>query len=199
MPLSDPAERDLLHARDITLYGYKRSDGLFDVDATIEDTKAYAFTLQDRGEITPGMPLHRMLARMTYDRSMTITAFEADTEYGPFLICPAAAPLFASLAGLSIKPGFLRAANERIGGTHGCTHIRELLQQMATVAFQTLAGQTGPARRDGTRPRVIGTCLAWAADGPVVKRDWPEFYTGPQNDGPQNDGPQNDGPQNDGR
>ena len=177
MPLSDPAERERLHTREIVLHGYQRADGLFDVEATIQDTKAYAFTLRERGEITPGVPLHRMLARMTFDTSLTIAAFEADTEHGPYLICPAAAPVFASLAGLSIKPGFLRAANERTGGVHGCTHLRELLQQMATVAFQTLAGQTGPARRD-TKPRIIDTCLAWAADGPVVKREYPKFYTG---------------------
>ena len=179
MPLSEPAPRELLHNRDITLRGYKRGDGLFDVEATIQDTKAYQFTLSDRGTIEPGVPLHRMLARMTYDpATMVVVAFEADTEHGPYALCPAAAPSFSSLAGLSIKPGFLRAANERVGGTHGCTHLRELLQQMATVAMQSTAGQRRPERPPGTRPGVIDTCLAWAADGPVVERSFPEFYTG---------------------
>ena len=179
MSLSEPAARELLHTRDITLRGYKRADGLFDVEATIQDTKTYAFTLKERGTLTPGVPLHRMLARMTYDPgTMVIVAFEADTEAGPYAICPAAAPAFSSLAGLAIKAGIHRAANERVGGTHGCTHLRELLQQMATVALQSTMGQSRPERRAGTRPGVIGTCLAWAADGPVVKREFPEFYTG---------------------
>ena len=180
MPLSEPAPRELLHNRDITLRGYKRADGLFDVEATIQDTKTYSFTLRERGEITPGTPLHRMLARMTYNpATMVIVAFEADTENGPYAICPAAAPAFSSLAGLSIRPGFLRAANERVGGTRGCTHLRELLQQMATVALQSTMGQPRPERpAGGTRPGVIDTCLAWASDGPVVQRAWPEFYTG---------------------
>ena len=69
---------------------------------------------------------------------MEITAFEAVTEYGPYSICPSAAPNFARLAGLRIGRGFIKAANERVGGVHGCTHLRELLGQMGTVAFQTL-------------------------------------------------------------
>ena len=40
--------------------------------------------------------------------------------------------------GCKIGPGFLKAAAARVGGTHGCTHLRELLQQMGTTAFQTI-------------------------------------------------------------
>ena len=47
-----------------------------------------------------------------------------------------------ALVGLQIKAGFLREVNHRVGGTVGCTHLRELLQQMATTAFQTI----NPAR-----------------------------------------------------
>ena len=43
MPLSTPASRDLLHLRDIQLRGYQREDGLFDIEAHLLDTKAYAF------------------------------------------------------------------------------------------------------------------------------------------------------------
>ena len=53
-------------------------------------------------------------------------------------MCPTAAPNFTRLEGMQIKPGFLRDATHRVGGTVGCTHLRELLQQMATTAFQTI-------------------------------------------------------------
>lgn len=193
MPLSDPQDRELLHLRDIRLRGYRRADGLFDVEAELQDTKSYGFGNQDRGWIEPGEPLHHMLARMTVDEDMTIVAFEAATERGPYAICPQAAPNFARLAGLRIGRGFLKAANERVGGTVGCTHLRELLQQMATVAFQTLfakrakrqaaanaeaTAETGGAKTDGAktggRPPLLGTCLAYAPDSPVVKRYWPQ-------------------------
>ena len=40
MPLSEPAERNLLHLRDIQLRGYQRKDGLFDIEAYLVDTKS---------------------------------------------------------------------------------------------------------------------------------------------------------------
>ena len=87
------------------------------------------------------------------------------------------ADTFSRLEGLTIKAGLLRAANERLGGPEGCTHIRELLQQMATVALQT----TFVIRKDqppSNPPRMLNTCHAYAANRSVVQRKWPEFYTG---------------------
>ena len=189
MPLSPPVDREPLHRRTIEMVGYRRADGLFDIEAHLVDTKSYAFANEDRGTIEPGTPLHGMLARMTVDIDMMIIAFEASTEFGPYTMCPQAAPNFARLAGIRVGRGFIRAANERIGGVHGCTHLRELLAQMGTVAFQTLYSvrvkrETAPnaqstADAPAARPAMLGTCLAYAPDSPVVKRTWPSFYTGP--------------------
>ena len=184
MPLSEPASRELLHNRDIELRGYRRADGLFDIEASITDTKTYPFSNVDRGEIVPGVPLHRMLARMTLGEDMVISAFEASTEFGPYTMCPDAAPLFARLAGIKVGPGFVRACNERVGGVHGCTHLRELLQQMATVAFQTMFAirrkrdTAANAVSNAAAPRLLNSCLAYSSDSAVVKRQWPAFYTG---------------------
>ncbi len=199
MPLTEPVARELLHLRDIELRGYRRADGLFDIEAILKDTKSYAFSNAERGQIDPGVPLHRMLARMTLNDEMEIVAFEAVTEFGPYGICPSAAPNFARLAGLKVGRGFLKAANERIGGVHGCTHLRELLGQMGTVAFQTLYAvrikrEAAPnavdtaqhpaelpqlAEQPMKKPMLLGTCMGYAPDSPVVARQWPQFYTGP--------------------
>jgi len=178
MPLSDPAPRELLHRRDIELRGYRRADGLFDIEATLTDTKTYSFSNQDRGEIRPGTPLHRMLARMTVDEDMVIRRFEAATEFGPYSVCPQAAPNFSALAGLTVGRGFLRAANERVGGIKGCTHLRELLGQMATVAFQTMFAvrQKKEAATAAQRPSMLNSCLAYEDGGVVARRTWPEWY-----------------------
>jgi hypothetical protein len=57
----------------------------------------------------------------------------------------------------------------------------ELLGPVATTAFQTIY----PARvkRDGEKPLthkpgLVDSCHAYASDGPIVKRRWPQFYTG---------------------
>ncbi len=181
MPLSAPAERELLHLRDIVLRGYQRADGLFDVEATLSDTKTYAFANADRGTIEPGDKLHGMAMRMTVDETMTIVAFEAASDFTPFAICPAAAENYTRLAGLRIGPGFMKQVHARVGGIEGCTHLRELIQQMATVAFQTL----GPLRRKrlieggaNTPPALLNTCYAYASNSEVVRDRWPQFYTG---------------------
>src|SRR6202162_4188390 len=73
---------------------------------------------------------------------MQIIAVEAVSDKTPYVMCPTAAPAFTPLVGMQIKAGFLREATNAVGGTIGCTHLRELLQQMATTAFQTI----NPAR-----------------------------------------------------
>lgn len=181
MPLSEPAERELLHLRDIAIRGYRRADGLFDIEAHLTDSKTYEFSNQDRGHIEVGEPLHGMWLRMTLDEGLTIVACEASTEFAPYTVCPDAAPNFSRLAGLSIKRGFLKAAADRIGGTAGCTHLRELLQQIATTALQTIyAVRRQPERPDSAeKPTLLNTCFAYATDSPVVRRRWPHLYTGP--------------------
>ncbi len=182
MSLSEPVAREKLHTRHIVMEGYQRADGLFDIDAHMTDTKPYGFSNEDRGYIPPGEPLHDMFMRMTVDEDLLITGFEAATEYSPYAICPEVAPNFARLVGLRIKSGFIRAAAERVGGTHGCTHLRELLQQMATVAFQTVYPVRAKRASTGEKsssPALLNTCYAYASDSPVVRSRWPDRYTGP--------------------
>lgn len=198
MPLSQPADREELHTRSIVIRGYRRRDGLYDIEAQLTDSKSYGFGNQDRGYIAAGEPLHGMWLRLTVDERMTIVACEAATDHAPYTVCPSAAPNFSRLAGLRIKSGFLREANKVVGGAVGCTHIRELLQQVATTAFQTInpdrarrdlaaAGERDQAGSDRLDTRVaqrmgashiIDTCRAYASDGAIVKRRWPGLYTG---------------------
>ncbi|HSU04069.1 MAG TPA: DUF2889 domain-containing protein [Acetobacteraceae bacterium] len=180
MPLSPPAERELLHTRAITLHGYRRTDGLYDIEARLTDTKTQAVPSQDRGMIAAGEPLHGMWMRMTVDEQMRIVQCEAATDHGPYAVCPQAAPNFARLAGLTIRGGFLKEAAARVGGPAGCTHLRELLQQVATTAIQTLYSVKAKqeANSDSLDRGLLNTCLAYGTDSPVVQRRWPHLYTG---------------------
>ncbi|HUA77265.1 MAG TPA: DUF2889 domain-containing protein [Acetobacteraceae bacterium] len=184
MALSKPTERELMHQREIIIRGYRRADGMFDIEAHLTDTKSYSFPAQERGRIAAGEPLHEMWVRMTVDEDMLIQSCEAVTDHGPYAICPDAAPNFSRLAGLKIGRGFLKAAAERVGGVAGCTHLRELLQQLGTVAFQTLypvrARREAAGKSAESAPRLLNSCYAYASSSPVVRRRWPQFYTGPE-------------------
>lgn len=177
MPLSPPAPRDHIHNRDITLKGYKRADGMWDIEAHLTDTKTYGFPNRERGSIEAGEPIHDMWLRLTLDDNMLIHEVEAATDYSPFGICPKITPDFKKLAGLTIGPGWTREARKRVGGVHGCTHLFELLGPMATVAYQTRVRKTNQID-SGKKPGHLDSCHALATDGQVVKDNYPEFYVG---------------------
>ena len=198
MPLSPPVPREVSHTRAITIHGYRRADGLYDIEARLTDTKAYSLANEHRGELPPGTPLHGMWMRITMDETMLIHRCEAVSDATPFAICPSAAVSFSRLTGLRIGRGFLRAAAERVGDTHGCTHLRELLQQIGTTAFQTIHSHRVKLRVEAEAARgktvdaatieaeisdnfggpaaILNTCLAYAEDSPVVRQKWPKLF-----------------------
>lgn len=185
MPLSPPVSREHIHTRVVECRGYRRADGLWDIEGHIVDTKTYAFDNEWRGRVEAGTPVHEMWLRLTIDEDMLIHAAEAATDHAPFSICADIAPAFSGLAGLRIGVGWSREVRKRLGGVRGCTHIVELTGPLGTTAHQTLVGQRRRKRRqepagDAPRqkPQVIDTCHAMASDGPVVRKEWPEFYTG---------------------
>jgi hypothetical protein len=199
MPLTPPQSREAIHTRAIEINGYRRADGLYDLEAHLIDTKTFGQMNYDRGYIPAGEPIHDMWLRLTIDDTMRIVAVDAVSDKTPYVLCPAAAPNFSRLIGLQIRAGFLREANHLVGGTVGCTHLRELLQQMATTAFQTInpakvrqemqaegtddvpGSDKADARiteKMGGPPKILNTCLAYADDGPLVKRRWPSLYKG---------------------
>ena len=177
MPLSDPAPRRLLHRRAIELLGYARDDGLFEVEASLTDTKSYPFRNHDRGEINPGTPLHHMLTRMTFDSAMLIHRFEAATEFRAVFRLSGRSAQFRVAGRADHRARLHAGGDERIGGVKGCTHLRELLGQMGTVALQTVVNQRMERNRTTvTRPAQLNTCLAYEDGGVVARRVWPEYY-----------------------
>ncbi|MEZ5668209.1 MAG: DUF2889 domain-containing protein [Alphaproteobacteria bacterium] len=185
MPLSEPVTRDPIHVRSVTCRGYRRADGLWDVEGHLVDTKAYAFDSTSRGTLEPGEPVHEMWLRLTVDDDLVVRGVEAATDAAPFPVCPSIAPRFTQLVGLAIAPGWNAKVKQMLGGVQGCTHLVELLGPIATTAFQTIFPLRERERRQkGDRAPVplektpVGTCHALRADGPVVKEIWPEHYTG---------------------
>ena len=181
MPLSESADREPKHHRTINCRGYRRKDGLWDIEGHMTDIKSYPFTNSWRGEIIPGEPLHEMWLRLTLDDKLTVHEIEAVTDNSPYPECPNFPERFQLLKGLRIAPGWTRKVRKELGGVNGCTHLVELLGPMATTAFQTIYSLIDMQQKKedkSIRPPVINTCHALASDGAVVQRQWPVFYTG---------------------
>lgn len=176
--LGKAAPRQLIHQRRILCHGYRRDDGLWDIEATLEDTKTYSFANHDRHGIAAGEPIHLMRIRLSVDEALTVRGVAVETEAGPFHICAAIADAYAGLVGLAIGRGWRRQVLARLGGKAGCTHLTELLLgPVTTTAMQTvIAARSRREAGDGGRPAVIDTCHALAADGPIVARQWPQHH-----------------------
>lgn len=177
MPLPEPKpSRTLRHTRRIELNGYKRDDGLWDIEAHLVDTKAYDFRNHFRGGIPPGEPIHDMWMRLTVDDSLTIQAVEACTDYAPFPDCPQAAPNYQALVGMRISPGWTDVVRRKMGLAGACTHLYELLRPLATVAIQTIMPLRKRERDPGKRPPLLDTCHGWRADGTAVRELYPTWH-----------------------
>ena len=185
MPLSPSQPREHIHTRDITCTGYRREDGLWDIEGHLIDTKPYAFNNDERGDIAPGVPVHEMWIRITVTDRLEIKEVEATTDYSPYFLCRDVTPNFQRLVGLRIGPGWRNQALAKVGGIEGCTHIVELLAPVATTAFQTIfpirnRERSKPTAPSNKAPRLLNTCHAFRSDGEKVKEFWPKFYDGPE-------------------
>ena len=181
MPLSPPAvPRQPLHHRDITIRGYKREDGLFDIEGHLHDTKDYDFKVAS-GMRKAGDSLHSMWLRITIDATLTIVDAEAASDAMPYEgYCDQITPDYKKLIGLAIRPGFTNLVRDRLGGTHGCTHITELVGSLATTAFQTMAGQS--LQNPDKKPFQLDRCHALRIDGPATAKYYPQWYRGDKPD-----------------
>ncbi|MBL0142889.1 MAG: DUF2889 domain-containing protein [Betaproteobacteria bacterium] len=177
MTLSEPrARRVPLHRRSVEITGYKRDDGLFDIEGHLVDAKDIEFKVGGR-VLEPRQPVHGMWLRITVDRELRIVDAEACTEAMPYPgHCDGITPAYAKLIGLCIGPGYLRRVKELLGGVRGCTHITELAGALATVTFQTFAGQ-GLIPTD-RKPPQLDRCHALDSRSPVVGRFYPKWYRG---------------------
>jgi len=183
MPLSQPTGRQPIHVRRIECRGFRRDDGLWDIEGHLVDTRSHDIDLRAEPRIVKaGEPIHEMWVRITVDDDLTVHAIEAATEATPTRICPGAIAPMQSLVGLRIAPGWTNAVKQRLGGAKGCTHLMELMWPLATTAHQTVSGSRmdrilAPAQ-PGQRPAKIDSCWAYAAEREIVKRFWPAFHTG---------------------
>ncbi len=180
MPLPDSPNRTELHLRSIEMRGYRRDDGLFEIDGRVVDTKSHAIRIDGRDR-APGEPIHDMWIRMVIDEDFVVRDVLAVTDSSPFGVCREAVAPMQAIVGERIRPGWSMMVKSKLGGAVGCTHLMELLLPMATAAYQSLV-EVRFARPDvldrNGRPAKIDSCYAYASHRDIVLRRWPQFHTG---------------------
>ena len=174
MPLPPPAPRTHLHDRELVFRGYRRDDGLWDIEGELRDRKRQAFEIPGEGVWQPGEAIHDMAIRVTVDHELVVRDIAVSMDGVPHGECPQAQAPMRRMIGSRMGRGWRAAIQQHLGGIQGCTHLRELLFNMATAAYQTFPDEGG----DGSDqpPHHLGQCLAWDFDGPVVQRHHPMFF-----------------------
>jgi hypothetical protein len=172
-------ERKLVHRRSIDMQVYARADGLWEVDAQLQDVKTRDITLANQLR-RAGEPVHDMLLRLVVDARLNILAAGAATSWMPYPgQCDDHDNAYAKLVGLNLLKGFRRELSARLGGVQGCTHLTELCQVLPTAVIQAFAGivlDTREGDGDGKPPFQIDRCHALRRDGEVVKTFYPRWY-----------------------
>ena len=91
MPLSAPTiDRQPRHIRSVRYQSFERSDGLWDVEGELIDTKAMDVPRLGSGIFRAGEPIHHMHIRVTVDTRLVVHAIEAAMDAHPIQGCPAA-------------------------------------------------------------------------------------------------------------
>ncbi|MBS7707839.1 DUF2889 domain-containing protein [Chelatococcus asaccharovorans] len=181
--LEAPRRRPLNHRRTVTYESFEREDGLFDIEASVYDTKGHIYSDRERGQLKPGEPVHDIRARLTINDCYVVIDFATEMAAVPFAYCRGAVDP-QRLVGCCIVRGWRKAVDQAFGPRRGCTHLRDLVLGMGTVAFQTLSANTDEKRFTAgltdsdvvEKPSFLGGCHSWAISSPVVKSFFPQFY-----------------------
>ena len=122
MPLPSPtAARTRIHKRAISVEGYRRDDGWFDIEGHLVDAKDHDFKVAS-GVRPAGVPVHDMRVRLTIDQTLTIRAVDAVSDAMPYVgECDRITPAYRKLIGMKIEAGFRLRVLQLMGGVEGCT------------------------------------------------------------------------------
>ncbi len=173
------ATRQLKHRRQIDVQVFSRGNGLWEVDATLTDTKTRTAQMTD-GPRPAGTPIHEMLLRLVVNEKMDIVEAGSETRWMPYPpVCAQHGDAYGRLVGLNLMQNFRAALRERLGGVLGCTHITELAQVLPTAVVQGFVGEVIDTRgtaANAKQPFQIDRCHALRSDGPVVQNIYPRWY-----------------------
>ena len=178
MPLPTPSIRTRLHTRRVSYEGFRRDDGLFDLEGHLTDVKDHDYALLT-GLRPAGVPVHDMWARVTIGTDFIVRSIDVRTDGMPYEgACDRIEAAYGKLAGASLLHGFRKTLYDAMGGVRGCSHVTELLAHAPTAAIQMFAGLRREIEPGGDKPFQLDRCHALETTTDTVRRYYPQWYRG---------------------
>lgn len=177
-PAAAPLTREELHFRRIDMRGWRRSDGLFEIEGRVMDRKPFDFRPPSGPRVVSSQaPLHDLGVRLVFDAERIVREVHTFSDAYPYAPCPGGGASLQALVGLRIGAGWSTELRKRLPPSETCTHLRELLLPLASAAFQSLApfGDHEAVDAQGKSP-LIDSCYAYGASREIVLRRWPAFH-----------------------
>jgi hypothetical protein len=148
--------------------GFRRADGLFDIECTLIDTKGMDVPLLGTDRVVhAGEAMHDMSIRMCVNADLEVVAIEASSDATPYAVCPEAVASLQAVKGMKIGAGWTYAIKRQLVGATSCTHLAEMLIAMGTAAYQTVVPYNrinGYATEAFPLEKKEDSCYAYAAE-----------------------------------
>ncbi|WKU18534.1 DUF2889 domain-containing protein [Advenella alkanexedens] len=178
MPFDSSVSRKPVHTRKIEMNSFLREDGLWELEATLLDVKAYDFPKRNGSIKVAGSPVHNMTICLLVSEDGEVRDARAHYDDAPYeQNCSAIEKAYKGLIGLHLLRNFRNAVKERFSRTSGCTHMSELVVLLPTVFVQSLSvSRNRKEAQSGKKPFQLEGCHALALTSPVVKEFYPEWY-----------------------
>lgn len=178
--MADGVTREELHFRRIDFRGFRRSDGLYEVEAQLTDRKTLDFAPPSGGRhVAAGETIHDHGLRVIFGDDMVIREIQTAIRAYPYRECPRGGEVFQALVGLRIGAGWSSELRKRLPSGDSCTHLKEMMLPLASAAFQTVysvrTNHVGEVDANG-KPRKIDSCYAYGASRELVRLQWPAFH-----------------------
>ena len=177
--------KTLVHTRQITCRGYRRGDGLWQIEASVADEKGQEVPFKSRPNVLAGELIHHLSLCVVIDDDYQIRDVVATVMAAPWPVCTDVAADYRKLIGLRIGPGFTRAVRDILGGPLGCTHLTDLLGQIGNtymqaswpdrVARQRLSSEDPRHWPDTRTLSFIDGCYAWRKDESALAGEYPQL------------------------
>lgn len=165
-----------LHSRTIEISTYESDGQRLIIEGSLKDERFQDSHLISGEKLPPGFVHHMCIRLLINLSSFVIEDIDVSQPAVPRVVCRETIDSLAPIRGLNIARGFTKKVKTMAGGVKGCTHLVELLQAMATAAFQGYAAYQSqkPTGFDEDHMKVawtylLNTCHAWREDGPYAE------------------------------